>query len=281
MNFKDEYKKEMQDISPTDEQTERIRNGVMKRLAQNSDIPENASPAPQKGKKKKPLYLKIAAVSGTAVCAAAIAIFVIVGSRGGITNSSNMTGTANNGGTNFTDNTNNVDIFDSLPSSSPETSISDIIDNEYNGNTSKGGSSRPSSENSGANIDNEYTSHSDKGNSDGSFSNANTSDPNSTDNGTSGAADGDEPTTGGNGETVGEGFDLYLQFSEDKSYFKTVIDDETHYFSLTDGTREFSSEKSEYVGSNFGDQLIIQREGRYIAVFRGDGSFVGVFEMTY
>ena len=78
MDLKEEFKKEMQALAPSEEQAERIRAGVMKKLAEsNLDAPDISA------KKKKPLYLKIAAVSGTAVCAAVL-IVVFTGLRHGI-----------------------------------------------------------------------------------------------------------------------------------------------------------------------------------------------------
>ncbi len=72
MKFKDEYKKELNKISPTEEQCERIRSGVAKKIAESAPV-----------KKKKPLYLRIAAVSGASICAAAVLIVVIFGMGGG------------------------------------------------------------------------------------------------------------------------------------------------------------------------------------------------------
>lgn len=73
MIFKEEYKKEMQKLSPSEEQCKRIRQGVMQKLSDNTPEPSG---------KKKPLYLKIAAISGTAVCAAAVMIVIFGGFRG-------------------------------------------------------------------------------------------------------------------------------------------------------------------------------------------------------
>lgn len=67
MDFKHEYQSEMQRLSPDEEQLERIRNGVKNRLAK-----------PPKAK-KKPVYLKIAAISGGSLCAAAAALFILIG----------------------------------------------------------------------------------------------------------------------------------------------------------------------------------------------------------
>ncbi len=72
MKFKDEYKKELNNISPTEEQCERIRSGVAKKIAETAHV-----------KRKKPLYLRIAAVSGASICAAAVLIVVIFGTGGG------------------------------------------------------------------------------------------------------------------------------------------------------------------------------------------------------
>lgn len=79
MEFKTEYQNELNKLSPTEEQCERIRSGVMKKLAENKPV-----------KRKKPLYLRIAAVSGAAVCAAAVAIVIFAGNN----NRVNMSGNA-------------------------------------------------------------------------------------------------------------------------------------------------------------------------------------------
>lgn len=68
MDFKTEYQNELNKLSPTEEQCERIRSGVMQKLSEDMPV-----------KRKKPLYLKIAAVSGAAVCAAAVAIVIFAG----------------------------------------------------------------------------------------------------------------------------------------------------------------------------------------------------------
>lgn len=70
MDFKTEYQNELNKLSPTEEQCERIRSGVMQKLSENVPV-----------KRKKPLYLKLAAVSGAAVCAAAVAIVIFAGNR--------------------------------------------------------------------------------------------------------------------------------------------------------------------------------------------------------
>lgn len=81
MKFEDEFKKELNKISPTEEQCERIRSGVAKKLAESAPV-----------KKKKPLYLRIAAVSGASICAAAVLIVVIFGTRGGVNSINNIAG---------------------------------------------------------------------------------------------------------------------------------------------------------------------------------------------
>lgn len=81
MDFKEEYKNEMQRISPSEEQCERIRAGVMQRLSENVPV-----------KRKKPPYLRITAVSGAAVCAAAVAIVIFSAAR--VNLESNFSGNA-------------------------------------------------------------------------------------------------------------------------------------------------------------------------------------------
>lgn len=64
MSFEEQYKKEINEISPSEEQLERIRAGVMQKLQ----------------KKKKPLYLRVAAISGASAAALVIvaaAIFAL------------------------------------------------------------------------------------------------------------------------------------------------------------------------------------------------------------
>ena len=56
MSFEEQYKKEINEISPSEEQLERIRAGVMQKLQ----------------KKKKPLYLRVAAISGASAAALVI-----------------------------------------------------------------------------------------------------------------------------------------------------------------------------------------------------------------
>lgn len=71
MDFKHEYQNEMQRLSPTDEQLDRIKNGVERRLAE-----------PQTEPKKKPMFIKIAAISGSSVCATAVLLFALIGVAG-------------------------------------------------------------------------------------------------------------------------------------------------------------------------------------------------------
>ena len=289
MRFKDEFKEEMQKLSPTEEQQERIRNGVMKRLSEDS--------APIPSKKKKPLYLKIAAISGTAVCAAAIAVFVIAGVRGNFIKSNNINCTeGNNGNAGSIYDVENISNGGMNASSTP-------LDHDYSGTsdsstgTKNSGADTNVSKTDDSNIFYESNTSGGKDtDSDGvpsdSSPNANTGGPgdDTSDNiptggGMDSAANGG-PTTGGgediggNINTGGMGDSLYFQFSEDRSHFRTIIENETHYFALTGETRDFSPENAETADSNFGEPLLIQREGSFIAVFRGDESFVGVYKMT-
>lgn len=66
MDFKKEFQSEMQKLSPTDEQLERIKKGVERKLAE--------PPAP----KKKTISLKAAAITMGSVCAAAVTLFVLL-----------------------------------------------------------------------------------------------------------------------------------------------------------------------------------------------------------
>lgn len=84
MKFDQEYKNEMDLLSPSEEQTERIKKGVYERLKREDSYPLNA-PKPH----RKPLKIKIAAISAT-VCAAALVI-VVIGSRGRFDIPLNMT----------------------------------------------------------------------------------------------------------------------------------------------------------------------------------------------
>lgn len=74
MKFDKEYKNEMDLLSPSEEQLDRIKKGVYERIEREN---AEAANAPKLNKKpKKPLGIKIAAISGTA-CAAALMTAVI------------------------------------------------------------------------------------------------------------------------------------------------------------------------------------------------------------
>lgn len=77
MKFDKEFKDEMDLLSPSEEQIERIKKGVYERIEREKAEPVNI-PKPR----KKPVWIKIAAISGTA-CAAALVI-VVLGSRPGL-----------------------------------------------------------------------------------------------------------------------------------------------------------------------------------------------------
>lgn len=295
MRFKDEFKEEMQKLSPTEEQRERIRNGVMKRISEDS--------APIPSKKKKPLYLKIAAISGTAVCAAAIAVFAIAGVRGNFIKSNGINCTEGNNGNTGGAYDNDIFSAESISNGGMNDAASAPLDHDHSGSSNSGTDTKYSGSNTSVSKSDDsnifYESNTSGGkdtDSDGvpsdSSPNANTGGPgdDTSDNiptggGTDSAANGG-PTTGGgediggNINTGGMGDSLYFQFSEDRSHFRTIIENETHYFALTGETRDFSPENAETADSNFGEPLFIQREGSFIAVFRGDESFVGVYKMT-
>ncbi|MCH5206842.1 MAG: hypothetical protein J1F09_07790 [Oscillospiraceae bacterium] len=80
MRFEEQYKKEINEISPSEEQLERIRTGVMRKLQ----------------KKKKPLYLRIAAISGASAAALVIVAAAVFALPRGKNNMSNLLGNSPN-----------------------------------------------------------------------------------------------------------------------------------------------------------------------------------------
>lgn len=70
--FVESYKNEMDLHSPSEEQTERIIKGVYERIER-----ENSEPVTASKPRKKPLWIKVTAVCGTA-CAAAL-VFAVIG----------------------------------------------------------------------------------------------------------------------------------------------------------------------------------------------------------
>lgn len=84
MIFKEEYQKEMNRVSPTNAQCERIRNGVLGQISETE-------------KRKKPLFPKIAAISSASVCAAAVLVVAAVGALKVVSKSSIDGITANEG----------------------------------------------------------------------------------------------------------------------------------------------------------------------------------------
>lgn len=80
MRFEEQYKKEINEISPSEEQLERIRAGVMRKLQ----------------KKKKPLYLRIAAISGASAAALVIVAAAVFALPRGKNDMSNLLGNSPN-----------------------------------------------------------------------------------------------------------------------------------------------------------------------------------------
>lgn len=75
MDFRDEYKKEITELS-SDETTQRIREGVMAKLAQ-SGLPQSTSPYPETPA-KKPLPIKRIAVIGGSIAACLVIGFTVI-----------------------------------------------------------------------------------------------------------------------------------------------------------------------------------------------------------
>lgn len=259
MTFKDEFKKEMRKVSPTEEQRERIRSGVMKRISDNSEpVPKN---------KKKPLYLKIAAVSGSAVCAAAIAIFAIAGVHNyKITNGVNSGMSANNaGGQANTSFSSQAETMTSQPLFDNAGCVTK--DPEPNG-----------ADASNAPAESLYDSTDTKNSITGTDDlPTNSSKPYTAD--SNGEAPGEAPESGDNPISNMGGSGVYLDFSDDRSDFSTVINGETHYYEITNRIVEFSPTLADKALSNYGETLFIQSEGDLIALFKEDKSFVGVYRM--
>ena len=80
MSFEEQYKKEINEISPSEEQLERIRAGVMRKLQ----------------KKKKPLYLRVAAISGASAAALVIVAAAVFALPRGKNDMSNLLGNSPN-----------------------------------------------------------------------------------------------------------------------------------------------------------------------------------------
>lgn len=229
MDFKDEYKNEMQNISPTEEQCERIRSGVMRKLSETAPV-----------KKKKPLYFKIAAVSGAAVCAAAVVIVIFAGTHSAlhISGSKNMIasptdpgkgmtgGAANDGNTSdFSFDGSYSSVIDCAPNSEKNESPHSTLSSSYD-----------YSQNSG-----------DQGN--------------------------DTPPMEGMSDSP------YLTFSGDKSSCVVTRDGAAYtYYTSEDHIAGSSSEdKAVAADSNLDMELFVQFDENIMTVFSKDGSLFGVY----
>lgn len=241
MDFKEEYKKETQNISPTDEQCERIRNGVMKRLSEST---ENSAPA----KKKKPLYLKIAAVSGTAVCAAAIAIFAIAGIQKSFIKSNDMNcteGSTNNAGGNF----NAESVYGS----------SAMSDKQLDHNHSNAASNNA------------------PGSKSETMSNPSYEDADSGDFGTDTKSETPGDTDGITNSDPTANAAPVLKFSEDKSTCTLTISGDTRTYRITDEVGEFSENYAVKAQSDLEDEFFVQFDENRMTVFFKDRTLLGVY----
>lgn len=231
MNFKTEYKNEIQKISPTEEQCERIRSGVMRKLAET---------APEK--RKKPLYLKIAAVSGTAVCAAALLIVVFTGKHFIINSDSKNEMTGNNYGN--------------------ATAAGEDLDAGFN----TGGAAEAPGNNITDSMPNSISpSSSDRGSTGGSILPGVTADPQSPNSeGIGGASSPNIP---------------YLTFSEDKTVCSVTQNGETADYQRTAPPIDsmFISDLSISADSDLDIELFVQFDENKMTIFFKDGSLFGVY----
>lgn len=236
MDFKDEYKNEMQNISPTEEQCERIRSGVMRKLSENATI-----------KRKKPLYLRVAAISGAAVCAAAVAIVIFAGTHSAfyISGSNNMVasptapGDGLAGGAMAEGSISNG-AHSSVPGAAPEMSISDT-DSTKNDNAYHEGSTYESLPSQGYAPDNSDSI--------------------------------DKPLTGSGAANP------YLTFSGNKGSCVVTIDGATHTYYISDDhiAGFYSEEKVVAADSDLDTELFVQFDENIMTVFLKDGSVFGVY----
>lgn len=289
MNFKDEFKKEMQTISPTDKQVERIGKGVMKRLAESSD---NTSPVPHR---KKPLYLRIAAVSGTAVCAAAIMIFAFMGIRNNAIKNGDMSpdaGNANLYSSSVADGSDgrpdhdycsgsNAEINSLGGGSATNSSIKDVFPSVENSKDStstyvediRSHQSVTDSGNTGNSMDDNIPTG-------GGDDNPNTAGGGTDDNpDTAGSENAD--TGGGNTDTGGGDTSAnttpQLNFFNDGRICEISANGSTQVYRLTDDTAEFSDEKAVWANADSGQGFLVQLEKDRAAVFYKNGSLLGVY----
>lgn len=246
MDFKDEYKNEMQNISPTEEQCERIRSEVMRKLQEKTPV-----------KRKKPLYLRIAAVSGAAVCAAAVAIVIYAGTHSAFhfSGSNNMlaspaadgaTGGAMNEGhsSDFSISDANSFTIDCAPNSTKnDSSHYTLPSHDYSQDSSAPGNETPPT--GGIPV-----------------------------NPSTGGDTGNEPPPMG-----GVSVNPYLTFSEDKGSCVVTIDGATHTYYISDDHIDgLSSEyKAVVADSNLDTVLFVQFDENIMTVHFNDGNLFGVY----
>lgn len=236
----------MQNFSPTEEQCERIRLGVMQKLSENPDKPDTYS------KKKKPLYLKIAAISGTAVCAAALLIVVFTGLRGSrfLESANNAAGghfaqedhnggAANAPGFDYEDNGGNLGVIGSMTNSREPSSLPGIA--------ASGEGAYPSD-------------HAAPGY-------------------TSSPSGGRDPQLPDDPETSESSSDIpYLLFSEDNEICEVTMHGEIIPYKSSDIyiSNEDSGELIS-AGSNLGSDFFVRFDDNVMVVFGSDGTVFGVY----
>lgn len=289
MKFKDEYKKELNKISPTEEQCERIRSGVAKKIAESAPV-----------KKKKPLYLRIAAVSGASICAAAVLIVVIFGMNGGKHFSGiNMTPSANEGinaAGSYTD-TGGADqnlppkSEDNLQNSFGSASVStaSVQSDPSSAGTSSGlsepapadgGEDNPGSADSGEPITGggpepppgEPAPAGGGEDNPGGGIPSNPGEPAPTGGG------GDEPGIGGEGVEIPDGF-VYLAFSEDNSICEVTVNEATRSYRLDKDTSAppLSDDMAFGAVTNNGLDVLAQFDEDMMFIYSTDGRIYNVY----
>ncbi len=270
MKFKDEYKKELNKISPTEEQCERIRSGVAKKIAESAPV-----------KKKKPIYLRIAAVSGASICAAAVLIVVIFGMGGGKHfYSLNMAPSANEGINAAGSNVCAGGADQELP---PK--------NEDNTQHSYGSTSM-STANAQSDPSSAGTSQ-DTSMSIGGTSPEPSKSPDSDGKTDSGGADGGEPMTGGGDELIpcepapptggGEipdGF-VYLAFSEDNGICEVTVNEATRSYRLDKDASAppLSYDTAFKAIANNGLDVLAQFDGDMMFIYFKDGRIYNIYSI--
>lgn len=251
--FDKKFKNEMDLLSPSEEQIERITKAVYERIER--EKLESASAAKRSVKPKKPLRIKIAAISGT-VCAAALVIAVI-GIRKNfdiplLSGGSSGFNTAVKGEGSF-----GYDM-------SPNAGGTDYIPPEDNGGNSVADAA--------ANVNNADGITGKPSNFDGF------DDPGYTSvHPTTVGVPGMTQTTGASSSNT-----LYLSFSEDKKSCKFTENGKTTDYERSDVTAGIEagigSDELCFAENDLGEKLFVHFDGNDLYVFYGSGELFGHYK---